>query len=344
MAFHSIQGQAHAIEAIRRALVGGRLHHAYLFAGPEGVGKATTGRAFAKVLLCVDPSQTHDACGVCGACIRVHDSQHADLHIIERKSKSDGVLERNIKIDQVRSLQKSLSYKAYEGGRRVILLLEPERMNPSTANALLKTLEEPGRNTHFILVSDNAHRLLPTVISRCQRIRFGPLTDETVTRLIREQVEVNDIALATIARLAEGSVGRALSLIQDDVLAIRSELLAQLDQDSAQPLAMTLDLAEDLAKPDRRAGLIQVFHILRTWYRDLLVVKITVGHAHVLNTDQVERLIFRARSLTVSEIQKRLHEVNVAESAIFERMSNTRMVLESLFVSLTGHYGSEGSI
>ena len=92
MAFHSIQGQSHAIEVIRRALAGGRLHHAYLFAGPAGVGKTTTARAFAKALLCTKPTASHDACGQCGACIRVGECQHADLHIIERKSKSDGLL------------------------------------------------------------------------------------------------------------------------------------------------------------------------------------------------------------------------------------------------------------
>ena len=214
-------------------------------------------------------------------------------------------------------------------------------MNPSTANALLKTLEEPGQDTHFILVSDSAHRLLPTIISRCQRVRFGPLNDDVVTTIIRGQMEIDESTLPTLARLSEGSAGRAMSLIQDDVLSVRSDLLARLDQDTPQPLASTLDLAEDLAKPDRRAGLSHIFHVLRTWYRDLLVVKVGVGHEQILNADHVDRLHSRARGLTTFEIQSRLQEINAAESAIFDRMSNARMILESLFVTLAGHCGSE---
>ena len=197
--------------------------------------------------------------------------------------------------------------------------------------------------THFLLVSDAAHRLLPTVISRCQRVRFGPLPETVVTQILEARASTEPAAVRTIARLSEGSIGRALSMIQDDVIAIRTELIDALDGSSDQTLAATLDLAEDLARPDRRQGLVQTFHILRSWYRDLLVLKLGRDPEYLLNFDQADRLNTRSQVLGAKTIQARLRRVNEAERAITERMANVRLVLESLFVFLLGFSDRETS-
>ena len=336
MGLAAVKGQGHAVDVIRGALARDRLHHAYLFAGPEGVGKGMTAMLFAQALLCPTPTDSKDACGVCSTCIRVEERQHADLHVVERLEKRAGGLERQIKVAQIRDLQRTLSFKAYEGARRVVVILEADRMTPPTANALLKTLEEPGADTHFILVSDAAHRLLPTVISRCQRVRFSPLNYQVVAELVTTLSDANLDLAQTIARLAEGSVGRALTMIRDDVISIRSDLLSKLDSTERPPLSVTLDLAEDLARPDQREGLPQVFHVLRTWYRDLLVIKQAEFTEHLVNQDQTRRLMARSNELSTRDIQERLRRVNISERAIMQRMANARLVLEALFVHLTG--------
>ena len=235
MSFESIRGQDHGVEVLKRALGRNRLHHAYLFAGPLGVGKERTARAFASALLCVQPTADKLACNVCHACRRLAEGQHPDFHLVERLEKNDGGTERFIKIAQIRALQRSLSFKAYEGERRVVLILEPEHMTESTSNALLKTLEEPGQQTHFILVSAGVHRLLPTIISRCQRVRFGPLKSEHIIHLL-QQSGVHDLDLMeTVARLSEGSVGRALMMLEEDIVPLRGQILAALDADKNQP-------------------------------------------------------------------------------------------------------------
>lgn len=337
MPLSAVEGQERAIEALRRALAGGRLHHAYLFAGPEGVGKGLAAQGLAEALLCTTPLPDGDACGECGACKRTQTRQHPDLHIIERREKSDGVLERQIRIDQVRALQRSLSFKSYEGARRVVLLFEPEKMNPATSNALLKTLEEPGPDTHFALVTAEAHRLLPTIISRCQRVRFRPLERAVVARRLAEIAEIEPDEADLLAGLAEGSVGKGVALQGSAVLERRREIIEGADEpDGARHVPRLLDFAENLARPDQKSSLPLVFHLLRTWYRDVLLVKEGMPVEALVHRDLIDRLRQRAGALDTDALLSRLTLINDTEYAIFERNSNTRLSLESLMLRLSG--------
>lgn len=338
-----VEGQERAVEALRRALAGGRLHHAYLFAGPEGVGKGLAAQGLAEALLCTAPRADGDACGTCNACRRVQQRNHPDLHVVERREKSAGVLESQIKIDQVRALQRALSFKSFEGARRVVLLFEPEKMNDATANALLKTLEEPGPDTHFVLVSDAAHRLLPTVISRCQRVRFRPLERAVVARRVSELAEVDPDEAALLAGLAEGSIGKALALRQSDVLGRRAAIIERADDpDGARRVPALLDFAEELSKPDARGGLGLVFHLLRTWYRDVLLVAEGVADEALVHRDLADRLRRRAAALDTEAVLSRLTLLNTTEHAIVERNANARLALESLLLRLAGAVEGSG--
>ncbi|MEZ4462989.1 MAG: DNA polymerase III subunit delta' [bacterium] len=234
MSFASVEGQDRAVDSLRRALRSGRLHHAFLFAGPDGVGKALTAFKLAEALLCESPT-AGEGCGTCRACRRVPERQHPDFHVLERGQKSDGRPEASIRIDQVRALQHDLGFKSYEGGRRVVVILEAERMNPATANALLKTLEEPGPDTHFVLVSAAPHLLLPTILSRCQRVRFAPLHRAVVARHLARLAELEPAAADLLAGLAEGSISKGVALAQSRVLEQRAALVERLDVDQIWP-------------------------------------------------------------------------------------------------------------
>ena len=338
MPLRDIEGQDRALEALRRALVGQRLHHAYLFAGPEGVGKGLAAQGLAEALLCERPLEDGDACGVCGACRRTAQRQHPDLHVVERRKKGKtDERERQIKIDQVRELQRSLGFKSFEGGRRVVLIFEPEKMNPATANALLKTLEEPGPDTHFVLVSAEAHRLLPTVISRCQRVRFRPLDRALVARRLAELTALDPDAAHLLAGLAEGSIGKGMTLQGSALLEQREAIISRIDDpDGARRVPQLLDYAEGLARPDRRAGLPLVFHLLRTWYRDVLLVHEGFGDDALVHRDLAERLRQRAPALPGPAVLERLTLLNATEAAIFDRNANARLSMESLVLRLAG--------
>lgn len=339
MPLAQVEGQERAIEALRRALASGRLHHAYLFAGPEGVGKGLAAQGLAEALLCTAPLPDGDACGACHACRRVQQQNHPDLHIVARreKDKTPGVLESQIKIDQVRALQRALSFKSFEGARRVVLLVEPEKMNDATANALLKTLEEPGPDTHFALVSDAAHRLLPTVISRCQRVTFRPLDRAVVARRLCELAEIEPTEAALLAGLAEGSIGKALALRGSAVLDRRTAIIERADDpDGGRRVPELLDFADELAKPDARGGLSLVFHLLRTWYRDVLLVGEGLPDTALVHRDLADRLRRRAAALDPATVLARLDLLNKTEHAIIERNANVRLSLESMLLRLAG--------
>lgn len=168
----SIEGQPRAIEVLRAARAAGKLHHAYLFEGPEGAGKAATARALAMALECEspDPALRRDGCGACPACQKVEAGTHPDVVWFDMTPK--GLTER------VRELLTTLGFRPHEGRARVVIFdgaqaLAPVPERAEAANVLLKTLEEPPADTHFILVTAEPRRLPVTVRSRCQRIRFA---------------------------------------------------------------------------------------------------------------------------------------------------------------------------
>lgn len=208
MSFSNIVGHRRVIEALKKALGTGRLAHAYLFVGPPGVGKTATALEFAKALQCSSPAD--DACDQCRACRKVMEGAHPDVIWVEPQG-------RQILVEQVRELQRRLMYKPLEGSRRVAILKDAQELNLQAANALLKILEEPPGDTVMVLVADSESSLLPTVVSRCQKLRFAPLKTQIVSTYLQERAGWEPETAAQAARAAQGSIGRALLLKEEPV-------------------------------------------------------------------------------------------------------------------------------
>lgn len=177
--------------------------HAYLLAGPEGLGK----RAFALELAGALVTSC-GGCGTCDACERVRRAVHPDLAIVEREGEF-------IRIEQVQRVIADLRLKPFAATRRVWVVFEPERFNVQAANTFLKSLEEPPSHVHFILVSDAPERVLPTIVSRCQVVDFRPVADDELAAFLhtRQGLATDDADI--YGRLARGSIGRALRLVDD---------------------------------------------------------------------------------------------------------------------------------
>jgi DNA polymerase-3 subunit delta' len=204
-----ILGQRRAIEVLTQAVAAGRAHHAYLFEGPSGVGKATAARALAAALNC--ESGDAGGCGRCGACTKIVGGLHPDVIAWDMTPK--GLTER------VRELIALAGFRPHEGRARVVIFdpadaLAGPQDRAEPANVLLKTLEEPPSGTFFVLVSSEPRRLPVTVLSRCQRVRFVPLGDETIAKLLVERHGVEPATAQAAAELSGGSVGRALDEAQ----------------------------------------------------------------------------------------------------------------------------------
>lgn len=219
MQLSAVLHQPRAITILRRALRSARPHHAYLFDGPDGVGKELAAAALAARYLCdADGPPDADACGACASCRLLARDNHPDYHLIHRglhRSHPDPAVRRGaglyLAVDVVRHFLLERSAIAPSLGRaRVFVVREAERMNDGAQNALLKTLEEPPPRTRLILIATAAGRLLPTIRSRCQRVPFGPLPPAFVEERLRAAGVAADAAWS-LARLADGRVGAALA-------------------------------------------------------------------------------------------------------------------------------------
>lgn len=246
-----IVGHDRAIEAFLSAWATGRLHHAWLLAGPRGVGKATFARAAATRVLAeaagpplglvgLDTPQDHHIARLLVA------GSHPDFRLLERLERPTGGLARNISVDQVRSLGDLLAVTPSMSAWRAIVIDAVDDLEASAANALLKMLEEPPPRTLFFLVSHAPGRLLPTIRSRCRRLDFPKLGDDAMTSLLsRSLPETNTAEIERLIEFANGSIGRALEIAALDLAALEGEaldILRQGDPDNARrsKLAATL--------------------------------------------------------------------------------------------------------
>ena len=300
-----------------------RVAHSYVFTGPDGVGKERTARTFFATLQCTEDGE--DACGKCGACQRVARGVHPDVMVLE----PDG---RFIKIADVRGIQKKTRYAPLEGRWKCILVREADRLHEAAGNALLKTLEEPAAQTVFVLVTSNPQLLLPTIMSRCQRIAFGGLNHADLTGLLTGEHGVAPADAAAAVGMANGSVAAALAALDGDAVSFRAEWLRCLAGLGTLPPHALLEVAEEVASD--KAHLELHLELLLTWYRDLLHVASGAGTEGITNQDHLETLQALGGGASVDRL---LTEVSFIQECIADRRFNVnaRLTLERLVLRLS---------
>lgn len=250
-------GHDRVVNHLANARRSGRLAHGLLFLGDAGTGRETCARLLARGLLCDDADALPFGCGLCGPCRRADGGTHPDLHVVmtESEAVARGLREpegkrqpsREIRVSQIRELARVMRLKPYEGRARMAVVVDAHLLNPNAANALLKTLEEPGDDSYLILLAPHERAVLPTISSRCQRVSFAPLAQEVVARILGK-LGVEDADAR--AKRADGSVQSALATDPDSELEARVPDLvaALLDGD----VEARLEAAEALGR-DRRS-------------------------------------------------------------------------------------------
>ena len=260
MVWSEIINQRRVIDTLIREIEQQRVAHAYLFHGPDGVGKRAVAFALAQALQCKEPAVAGEACGACSACLKAGKMMHPDIHVlfpypsdaqpediaerlrffalnpyapfdyVRRPSLSDPTQVSNKQaiytVSRVNEeLRRAMSFKPVEGRYKAVILTDVEAMRHEAANAFLKLLEEPTDSTIFILVTTRPDRLLPTIISRCQRLRFNTLHASDIQAALQRTVDISSDRANMIARMANGSFGRALELAENEELLGNRQLV-----------------------------------------------------------------------------------------------------------------------
>ncbi|MBC7186672.1 MAG: DNA polymerase III subunit delta' [Calditrichaeota bacterium] len=290
MAFAQVIGQEGAKRVLRRALEHGRLAHAYLFFGPEGVGKEATALALAQAILC--EKQGSYGCGECASCRKVTTLTHPDVRFVfpapreldadREREILDSVVQEPyarlrpwanpvISIERIRAIRHDSSLKSFEGRGRVVILAEADAMTAEAANALLKLLEEPPPATTLILTTTMVQGLLPTIVSRCQQVRFALLSAQEIEAALIQRRQVPAEQARLIAGMANGSYRRAIEWLEQDVNQRRDEAIELLRTAIRADHDHVLQ-AEQLRALGDRAMVKEYLRLLLSIFHDALVL------------------------------------------------------------------------
>jgi len=366
MAWRSILNQDRVVETLRRALQQDRVAHAYLLHGPDGVGKRAVAYETARALQC--PEQTDEACDDCATCRKTRRMVHPDVHVhlphpwsdeadrdeedigkrirrlgdnpyaaidyVRRPSLSDPSETSNqqvyYRIDQVRQdVIQPMSLARSEGRYKVNLLIDAEKMREEAANAFLKLLEEPPPRTVFLLTTNRPEQLLPTILSRCQRLRFDPLRPETIEQALVDREGMEPGAASMLARMADGSYSHALELTENEDLTTSRELVLDYFRAAyAQKVDPLNRCVQELQKQGRER-VKSVLRLMLRWVRDLILYRTMGEEAPLVNVDQAEAVARFCENLPDADLERM---VGLMEEAmeLTERNVRVSLILMSL--------------
>jgi DNA polymerase-3 subunit delta' len=325
-------GQAHARALLRSAIVQKRPSHAYLFVGPQGVGRRTAALAFAQALLC--PEATDDACGRCPACAKVEAGTHPDVRIVAPAGRTEGGAERRaVGIDQIREIQHDAAFPPYEAPWKVFIVEDAESMRAEAANSLLKVLEEPPPGVVLVLIAESETALLPTLVSRAQIVRFTFVAPQAIADALVARAGVAAERARYLAALAGGRVGEALALAraEEEAFARRARVLAVLAAVARGDPVARLEAAEEVARQRDEAE--KILDVALLWVRDLLVWRETQDPALLVNLDASRDIALWAGPTDSAALARTAEALERAKAEV-RRNTNLRLVVEQLFLQV----------
>ena len=324
MSFRDIYGHEKKIGIIQKTLAKKRIGHAYLFSGIPSVGKRTLALEFIKALNCEKVDSLHDSCGECVSCRKIQRESHPDIFSVE----ADGQF---IRIDSIREIQKRIKCKPLEARMRAFVIDDAHKMNDQAANALLKMLEEPSPSNILILVTARPYSLPSTIISRCQHMRFNPLSSEVVAKFLIAQMGMDNQRALLLAALSGGSIGNAMELNKEDIVVYRTELLKLLSITRRDDPFSLINFASFLGqgKKEIRQGL----NILNTFFRDALVFKEIRKSEMLINQDISSFIATCAARLSGEQILQNIAQIEKA-GEILEQNVNKSLTLETMAFKL----------
>jgi DNA polymerase-3 subunit delta' len=372
MSWTQIIGYVREKKILQRAILEGRVANSYCFIGLEGVGKDAVAIQFAKTLNCEEPvitDDSYDSCDKCKSCRSIKDFSHQNFEYIfalptSKKADAKGAnpienlsdeqleevkneLEKKskdnyykmqienasiIKISSIRHLKKSLTLSGSGRGRRIAIISEADKMNDEASNSFLKTLEEPNSNITIILTTSKPNRILPTILSRCQQINFGPMSnDEIIKALIqRDGFALEDAQLA--AAFGQGSYTKALHSADDDILNLREQMLSLLRLSVKKKnyrLEMT-EMIDLIIKENDKNKLHTALSLLLFLIRDAILIRENSKIDNLINTDKEEVLNKFVKAYEGAALDKIVYEIERASTSIYKNVNKHLIFLRLL--------------
>ncbi len=354
-----IVGQAAAVEQLQKAISGDRTPHAFMFAGPDGVGRRTTAIAAAKVLLCKSPRKKPlAACGKCESCRMMDADSHPDFQLVYKElaqfhedADVRGRVMQDLGIDVIRSFLLAPAGRASSMGRgKVFVVLEAELMSTAAQNSMLKTLEEPPEGVRIILICEKPEQMLPTTRSRCSIVRFGPLPKDFVVKKLLD-AGIGETEANFWAAFTDGSAGVALALAGEGMYEIKREVIAHIAEPGETELGeylagLTDKLAENAVKAAKardgstlskalatRRATGTMLELIAGAYRDAVTLSGGVDRDKI-HSDQlraIETLAGRFAPLKLAEIIEQLSEYE----RLLWRNVNPKIIWDNVAITCT---------
>lgn len=294
------------LERFSKLLEAKRLAHAYLFIGPKRIGKTETALAAAKLVNC-ESASVGKSCGTCPSCVKIENSMHPDIRIVAGE-------EGSIKIEDIRDLLAQAQLRSYEAKVKVFIIPDVERLTLEAANALLKTLEEPPKNTLIILTTSLVDNVLTTIRSRCQVFYFFPLSVNELKKKFLAEKRFNDAEARFFAYFSQGCPGRIEDREHKEILKRRNEAIDQFISSANDDPYLKKILAD-------RAQTAEMLGFLYAWFKDLMMLAFDLPAERVINADRVNDLKTFKNRYSVEELETILDKIVQTRKALEDNLN-----------------------